>query len=118
MIRFPVTRMLVVLAMLLSIAGGPFVASGSGCSKGANVCSSACCCHDMACCAAKGKQPAEELPAPVQRQVGQELAAAVTATPFSVLFAFGPTEAKRAPRALFADGHSPEPLAASCIWLI
>jgi hypothetical protein len=35
-----------------------------------------------------------------------------------VLFTCVPVEPVRAPRELFAGGHSPEPLAASCIWLI
>ena len=115
--RFPMTRLLVVLAMLLSIAGGPLIASGNGCAGSGTVCANRSCCQGMACCA-KGKQPAGEQRTPVQQQVGREIAAAVTATPFSVLFTLGPTEAKRAPRALFAAGHAPEPLAASCIWLI
>jgi len=75
------------------------------------------CCH-MACCAVKEKQPAEEKPAPVQQRVGQELAAAVTAAPFALLFTCAPTEARQAPRGVFADGHAPKPLAASCIRLI
>jgi hypothetical protein len=59
-----------------------------------------------------------EQPAPVQQRVGQELAAALTAAPFAVLYTLRPVEVKRAPRALFADRHSPEPRAASCIQLI
>jgi hypothetical protein len=117
--RFPVTSLLVVLAMLISIAGGPVVvASANACGGAKKVCSTACCCHDMACCAVKGKQPAQEQPAPVQQRVGQDLALTFAATPFSVLYTFAPTEAKRAPRKLLADGHAPDPLAASCIQLI
>ncbi len=116
--RFPVTSLLVVFAMLMSIAGGPVVVASANACGGARVCSTACCCHDMACCAVKGKQPAHEQPAPVQQRVGQDLAGTLTAAPFSVLYTFAPTEAKRAPRALFADGHAPDPLAASCIQLI
>jgi hypothetical protein len=116
--RFQMTRLLVVLAMLLSIAGGPRIASGNGCGGSGKVCANMSCCHGMACCAVKEKQPAGEQRTPVQQQVGRDIGAAVTTTPFSVLFTFGPTEAKRAPRALFAAGHAPEPLAASCIWLI
>ena len=57
-------------------------------------------------------------PAPVQRQVGLDLANAFTAAPFSLLFTFEPAEARRAPHTLFADWHAPAPLAASCIRLI
>ena len=117
--RFPLTKLLVVLAMLLSIAGGPVVASSGRFATSAKVCAmKQCCCHGPACCAMKAKQPAEQQPAPVQHRVGQDLAAAVAAAPFSLLFTFGPTEAKRAPRASFADWHAPGPLAASCIRLI
>jgi hypothetical protein len=117
--RFPGTSLLVVLAMLISIAGGPVVvASANACGGAKKVCSTACRCHDMACCAVKGKQPAPEQPAPVQQRVGQDLAVTLTTVPFSVLYTFAPTEAKRAPRALFAEGHAPDPLAASCIQLI
>jgi hypothetical protein len=66
---------------------------------------------------ANQKQPAPR-PAPIPQRIGQDLAAAVTAAPFSVLFTIAPSEARRAPRALFADRHSPEPLAAGCIRLI
>jgi len=114
--RIPITRWVIVLALLLGIAGRGAVPSG--CGGGAAVCVKKCCCEGMACCAAKQKQPAEREPAPVQQQVAQDVADAVKAAPFSLLFTFGPTEAKRAPRALFADGHSPEPLAAGCIRLI
>ena len=72
----------------------------------------------MACCAKSGNEPGQEQPAPVQQQAGRELAAAIAAAPFSLLFTIEPAEVPRAPRALFADGHSPAPLAASCIWLI
>ena len=118
MSRFLVTKLLVVLAMLLSIVGGPAVASSGGCVGTVKVCAKKCCCGGMGCCAMKDKQPAEQKPAPVQQQVGQDLATAVTAAPFSLLFTFAPTEAKRVPRAFFAEGHAPGPLAVSCIRLI
>lgn len=119
MTRLLAAKLLIVLAMLLSMAGGPVVAS-EGCCGGsaAKAVAGTCCqCH-MPCCAMDRKQPAPEKPAPVQPRVGQELAAAVLTAPFSVLFTFAPTEARRAPRALFADGHAPEPLAVNCIQLI
>ena len=117
-----VTKLWVVLAMLLSIARGPTVASISGCCAAKNAamprcCGMACCCG-MPCCAQHGRQPAQDQPAPVQRRVGQELSAALTAVPFSVLFTCVPVEPVRAPRELFAGGHAPEPLAAGCIRLI
>lgn len=117
--RLNMTKLAVMLAMLLSIAGGPAIAfaSGPGCTPAAMVGTQRDCCH-MPCCAVKEKQPAEEKPAPVQQQVGQELAAAVTAAPFILLFTCEPAEARRAPRELFAAGHAPEPLSASCIQLI
>ena len=111
------TKLLVALAMLLSIASGPAFASGYGCGENVKCAAKQMGCQ-MACCAAKEKQPAQETPAPVGQRVGQEVAAAVMTAPFSVLFRLEPTEARRAPRALFADGHAPEPLAASCIRLI
>ena len=117
MSRFLVTKLLVVLAMLLSIAGGPAVASRSECTGSLKICVMKNCPAGMKCCAAREKQPAEK-PAPVQQRVGREIATTVTAAPFSVLYAFGPAEVKRAPRALFANGHAPEPRVASCIQLI
>ena len=72
----------------------------------------------MACCAVKEKLPAEEKPAPVQQRVGQELAAPVLTAPFGLLFTVEPTEARRAPRELFAGGHGRAPLAVSCIRLV
>ena len=116
--RFPVTKLLVVLAMLLSIAGGPALASPGGCPGTGKVCAQKCCCETMPCCAMNGAQPARDQPAPVQQQVGHDLGAAIIAAPFSLLFTFAPNEAKRAPRAFFAGGHSPAPLLASCIRLI
>jgi hypothetical protein len=117
--RIPIMKLLVVLVVLLSIAGGPAVAvtPDKGSSGAAKVCAKRICCH-MPCCAVKEKQPAEEKPAPVQGRVGQELAAAVTSAPFALLFTCAPTEARRAPRGVFADGYPPEPLAISCIQLI
>jgi len=112
--RISIPKLLVVLAMLFSIASGPVVASGSWC-KGVTA---SCPCCNMPCCAMHKNVPAQEKPAPVQQGAGQELAAAITSAPFSVLYTFSPTEPKRAPRALFADGHAPEPLSASCIQLI
>lgn len=111
-----VTKLWVVLAMLLSIACGPAAASRSGCCAAKDAPKSCCC--GMACCIQHGRQPAQDQPVPVQQRVGQELSAALTAVPFSVLFTCVPVEPVRAPRELFAGGHSPEPLAASCIWLI
>jgi hypothetical protein len=118
MSRFQITRFIAVLAMLLSIAGGQFVEASSTCAGTGKVCVKCCCCQGMACCGAAEKQPPQKRPAPVQQRVGQELAAAVLDTPFSVLFTIAPAEARRAPRALFADRHSPAPLAAGCIRLI
>jgi len=111
--RSRLTKLLAILAMLMSIAGGPAVASTSGCAASGKVHAQMSCCKQMACCAAREKQPA-----PVQQRVGQDLSAAVTAAPFSLLFTFEPTEPKRAPRSSIANGHAPEPLAASCIRLI
>jgi hypothetical protein len=116
MTRHLMTRLLVVLAMLLSIAGGPAVASRAGGAGKAKCCAMKCCGKGAECCAMKGKQPAQEQP--VRQQVGRELAATVTAAPFTVLFTFRPAEPKRAPRALLAAGHAPAPLAAGCVWLI
>jgi hypothetical protein len=107
------TRLLAVLAMLLSIAAGPVAESAGGCVGCAKACAMKCCCHGMACCARKEKEPA-----PVQQKVGRELAAALAEVRFDVLFTLVPAEARRAPRALFADRHSPEPLSAGCIRLI
>jgi hypothetical protein len=72
----------------------------------------------MACCVAKSNQPAEEKSAPAPQRAGPELAQAITAVPFRVLFVLPPVEAEHAPVALAAEGHSPEPLAVSCIQLI
>jgi hypothetical protein len=108
-------RLMVVLAMLFSIAGGPVVASSGMAETG---CVKKNCCRHMACCAMQKGQPAQEKPAPLAQRVGQEIAATVLNAPFSVLFTWAPAEVKRAPRELFAGGHGPEPRSASCIQLI
>jgi len=118
MSQFSLTKLLVVLAMLLSIAGGPALALANRCpgTGKVGIATSACC--NMPCCAGKMKQPAQEQRAPIGQRGGQELSEAVTAAPFAVLYTIAPADVKRPPIALFADGHAPEPLAASCIQLI
>jgi len=111
------TKLAVMLAMLLSIAGGPAVASmGGETGRGRVICK--CCSCKMACCVAKDSGRASELPAPVGHQMGTEVAEGVLTTRFAVLFAVGPTEARRAHGELFVDRHGPEGLAVSCIRLI
>jgi len=114
-----ITKLLAVLAMLLSIAAGPSIASRGGrCQTAAKSCAKACCDQQQPCCAAGGKRSGEEQPAPVQQRVGQDLSAAVVAKTVTVWFTLRPVETERAHGRLVAGGHAPEPLAASCIRLI
>jgi len=115
--RILVMKVVVVLAMLLSVAWGPVFGAQGGCANGAKVCAKGCCQRGEApCCAVKGK--AQERPAPVQQRVGQDLTMAVGVMPSLVLFTLARPEVKQAPRELLGHEHSLAPLVASCIRLI
>ncbi len=113
--RMGAMKLLVMLAMLLSIAGGPAVASAGGeMGKARVVCKCGCC--GAGCCAVGEKGTAREMPAPVGQQVGAEVAAAVLTTRFEILYVVAPTVAREVD--VKAVWHGPAPLAVSCARLI
>jgi hypothetical protein len=118
--RFSMAKLLVVLAMLLSIVTGPAAAmvSISGpCPAASTPALKAHCCT-MPCCAARSKNAPEEKPAPVPQRTGQELAATLASAPFSLLFTLAPTEPRPVSVSAISAAHSPEPLRAGCILVI
>gem|GEM_PF-6927757 len=120
MVSSPATRIPLVLALIFSVAFGPFAAARNVCGAFASRGGAACqnrCCADRACCSAKGTQSRAAQQAPPQR-VALELTATlaprlscITLTPPRVDGTCGVSPHSQ-------RGRAPATLAVLCIRLI
>ena len=122
MVSSPVTKVLIVFALILSVASAPFALAGTTCrvsnfsGSPAEVCHKKCC-KDKFCCTPESKQsqPAQQVPS---QRAGHEITAALASIPFSLLFTLPSFEKLFVVRGRAQRGHSLSPLAVTCIRLI